>query len=400
MKNNNSSTVRETFLQTELDRIRSTYSFRLGLLLTNSIVRKPWMAIFLPFTFLKMNVNFLRDRKARKLSGENPISRVGGNCLMLITASEEGVSASERTISIAKAWLKQKDHKVVVVSTNENLTSMTIQGVSHYQIPDPKIHRDISTSEWNDVCANIVRGAIETHIPYTIIFDGTYPYRGILNALSISPYQKKIWLRADNIDAKVIERAGGIFDTIITPGELGGGIETTIQPFVEPNNREPSNCILVATGYGRHQLRDKMNKFVNNRFSDEMNHTFIFPKNANIGSIPIANVKFWDTVAMQPEFQDLKAAVICDDINLATMCCNSGIPTLCLIDDDTQPQLTKKLNKIADLGNLFITNSSDSSEINLYLNALLDINWIGVIRQRSLVDMSSDWQDLFDICME
>ena len=139
MKNNNSSTVRETFLQTELDRIRSTYSFRLGLLLTNSIVRKPWMAIFLPFTFLKMNVNFLRDRKARKLSGENPISRVGGNCLMLITASEEGVSASERTISIAKAWLKQKDHKVVVVSTNENLTSMTIQGVSHYQIPDPKI---------------------------------------------------------------------------------------------------------------------------------------------------------------------------------------------------------------------------------------------------------------------
>jgi len=400
MKKPNSSTVRETFLQFELDRIRSTYSFRLGLLLTESLIRKPWMSIFLPFTFFKMNVEFFKDRKRRRLSEENLIPRVGSNCLMLITASEEGVSASERTISIAKTWLKQKDNKVVIVSTNENLTSMTIQGVSHYQIPDPKIHRDILTSDWNEICANIVRGAIETHIPFTVIFDGTYPYRGILNALSISPHQKKIWLRPDAIDAEIVERAKGIFDSKITHGELIEGIETVSQPITESNNRKPSDCILIATGYGCHQLRDKMNKCVNNRLSNEMNHTFIFPKNANIGSIPKANVLFWDTLLGQSEFQNLKAAVICDDINLATMCCNSGIPTLCLIDEVTQPSVRKKLNKIADLGNLFITNSSDSSEINLYLNALLDINWIGVIRQRSLVDMSSDWQDLFDICME
>jgi len=272
--------------------------------------------------------------------------------------------------------------------------------VSHYQIPDPKIHRDILTSDWNEICANIVRGAIETHIPFAIIFDGTYPYRGILNALSISPHQKKIWLRPDAIDAEVVERAKGIFDSKITPGELIESIETVSQSITESNNRKPSDCILIATGYGRHQLRDKMNKCVNNRLSNEMNHTFIFPKNTNTGSIPKGNVLFWDTLLGQSEFQNLKAAVICDDINLAIMCCNSGIPTLCLIDEVTQPSVRKKLNKIADYGNLFITNSSDTSEINLYLNAILDPNWIASIRQRAPIGMNSDWQELFKICME
>ena len=216
MSNGQPNTVRETFLQLELNRIRSTYSFRLGLLLTDSIFRKPWMALFLPLTFLKMNYEYFLDRRSSKLDEKDSAIRAGSNCLMLITASEEGVSASERTISIAKSWLNQKEHKVVVVSTNENLTSMTIQGVSHYQIPDPKTHRDISTSEWNDTCANVVRGAIETHIPHAVVFDGTYPYRGILNALTISSHQKKIWLRPDTIDSEVVERAKGIFDVIIT----------------------------------------------------------------------------------------------------------------------------------------------------------------------------------------
>ena len=394
------NTVRETFLQLELDRIRSTYSFRLGLLLTESIIRKPWMIIFLPLTFLKMNYEYFHDRKNSKLSEKDSAILGGSNCLMLITASEEGVSASERTISIAKSWLKQKDHKVVVVSTNENLTSMTIQGVSHYQIPDPKTHRDISTSEWNDTCANVVKGAIETHIPFAVVFDGTYPYRGILNALTISLHQKKIWLRPDIIDAEVVTRTKDIFDNIITQSEISDNIKS-IDPRIIDNSkpRKPSEKILVATGYGRHQLRDKVNKFVNKRLENEMNHTFVFPKNGNTGTIPNGNVEFWDKLMGHSEFPNLKAAIISDDINFASTCCNLGIPTICIIEPSTPFNVKEKLNKIADAGNLLIAESTDPSEINLYLNAIFDPGWVDEITQRTSIDVNSGWQNLFNICM-
>jgi hypothetical protein len=401
MSNGQPNTVRETFLQLELDRIRSTYSFRLGLVLTESIIRKPWMILFLPLTFLKMNFEYFRDMKNSKLSEKDSATRAGSNCLMLITASEEGVSASERTISIAKSWLKQKGHKVVVVSTNENLTSMTIQGVSHYQIPDPKTHRDISTSEWNDTCANVVRGAIETHIPYAVVFDGTFPYRGILNALTISPHQKKIWLRPNIIDDEVVERVKGIFDVIIAQDEMSDCMKAD-QPIIIDNSksRTPSEKILVATGYGRHQLRDKINKFVNKRLVNEVNHTFIFPKNGNIGGIPNGNVEFWDKLVDHSEFPDLKAAIISDDINLASTCCNAGVPTICLIESSTPPNVKEKLNRIADSGNLLIAESTDSSEINLYLNAIFDSAWVGEITQRATIDVNLGWQPLFDICID
>ncbi len=395
------NTVRETFLQLELNRIRSTYSFRLGLLLTDSIFRKPWMALFLPLTFLKMNYEYFRDWKSSKLDEKGSAIRAGSNCLMLITASEEGVSASERTISIAKSWLTKKDHQVVVVSTNENLTSMTIQGVSHYQIPDPKTHRDISTSEWNDTCANVVRGAIETHIPHAVVFDGTYPYRGILNALTISPHQKKIWLRPDTTDSEIVERTKGIFDVIITQDEMSDCMKTDQPKIIENSkSRTPSEKILVATGYGRHQLRDKVNKYVNKRLVDEVNHTFIFPKNGNIGSFPNGNVEFWDKLVDHSEFPDLKAAIISDDINLASTCCNAGIPTICLIEPSTPHKIKKKLNIIADSGNLLIAESHDSTEINLYLNAIFDSAWLDEITQRATIDVNSGWQPLFDICVD
>ena len=400
MGNNTSGTVKEVFLQNELDRIRTTYSFRLGLLLTDSIIRRPWMIIFLPFSFISMNINYIRDRRKRKFSGEDKTSLAHSNCLMLITASEEGVSASERTISIAKAWLQNKDHKVAIVSTNENLTSMTIQGVSHYQIPDPKTHRDISTSEWNETCANVVRGAIETHIPFALIFDGTYPYRGILNALSISPHQKKIWLLSERIEDEVIQRANGFFDSMITQDELTENLILANHPISsEEQIRTPSDNILVATGYGRHHQRDKMNKIINKRLANELNHTFIFPKNADSGSISKENVDFWESLVSHSDFPHLKAAIISDDYNLASTCCNNGIPTICLVNETTPTIILKKLNNIANLGNLFIVDQTDSLEINLYLNAFFDSSWLDKISQRKTVEVNSSWQQLFDICM-
>ena len=56
-------TVRERQLSDELQRIRSTYSFQLGLLLTETFARKPWRIPLFPILFVALNLRFLRQRK-------------------------------------------------------------------------------------------------------------------------------------------------------------------------------------------------------------------------------------------------------------------------------------------------------------------------------------------------
>ena len=62
----NPSSLRERVLAEELTRIRSTYSFQLGLLITESFVRKPWKILLFPFSFLALNMRFVRSRRQEK----------------------------------------------------------------------------------------------------------------------------------------------------------------------------------------------------------------------------------------------------------------------------------------------------------------------------------------------
>jgi hypothetical protein len=394
-------TVRETLLQNELDRIRHTYSFRLGLLLTNSFARKPWLIFILPFTFLKMNYQFFKDRRLRDDDGDLDISLdTDEHCLMIITASEDGVLASERSISIAKSWLVLPERKIAVISSNEYLTSMSISGVSHYQIPDPKIHREIPTSEWNETCANVVRGAIETHQPFAVIFDGRYPYRGILNALALSNEQKALWLRPSIVSEELLKKFKPSFDMIIPVDELsaddiGGFSKDSSELHAE---RKVSNRILVATGNGHQKKQEILNPILSRRFESTIGHVFVFPKNADSGNIAKGSIIHWDALIGQPGFRDLKAAIVCDDLNLISHLCAAGIPTVCLIDARSPITRVKKLNHWAEAGGLFVVQKSDHAGLELFISALLDDSWNKSITRRSDETSISGWELLFDMC--
>ena len=389
-----SGTVREAILQNEINRIRRTYSFKLGLLLTDAFIRRPWMIFLLPFTFLKMNYDYIMSKNNSDM--DVVTTGIDGSCLMVMTTSEEGAAASDRAISIAKAWNTSPERKIVVVSTNELLTSMAIKGVSLYQIPDPKAHRDLSTTEWNETCANVLKRAIETHRPLSFIFQGTYPYRGVLNAISISPNLNSIWLRPEDIDEELIRKGQRIFSSILTLEDLDS---TEISRIDEPlRKRTPSNLILVATGYNRHYERDKLPKIVDRKLTGDVDHKFVFPRNADVGNIPSMRIEHWDTIVEHEEFVNLKAAITRSDLHLVKELRRCGVPTLCIIESDTPPTTIERLQREAMSGGLFVTQMSDSDEINLFLNALFNSEWNGTILSRGREGALSDWYELFQYC--
>ena len=392
-----SGTVREAILQNEINRIRRTYSFKLGLLLTDAFIRRPWMIFLLPFTFLKMNYDYIMSKNNSEM--DVVTTGIDGSCLMVMTTSEEGAAASDRAISIAKAWNTSPERKIVVVSTNELLTSMAITGVSLYQIPDPKAHRDLSTTEWNETCANVLKRAIETHRPLSFIFQGTYPYRGVLNAISISPNLNSIWLRPEDIDEELIRKGQRIFSSILTLEELSGLENTKISRIDEPlRKRTPSNLILMATGYNRHYERDRLPKILDRKLTGDVDHKFVFPTNADVGNIPMMRIEYWDTIVEHEEFVNLKAAITRSDLHLVKELRRCGVPTLCIIESETPSSIIKRLQQEAMKGGLFVTQMSDSDEINLFLNALFNSEWNESNISHEREEAQSDWYELFQHC--
>jgi hypothetical protein len=76
---------------------------------------------------------------------------------------------------------------------------------------------------WNTLCEEILNLVILQHSPSHFVFDGAYPYRGMLNALSnIDSSLVKIWLKRGTIKAnakKLPVDSYGYFDAILRPGD-------------------------------------------------------------------------------------------------------------------------------------------------------------------------------------
>ena len=114
-----SSIDREEVLRLELLRLRNTYSFKLGLLMTNTFFRRPWLIPLFPFLFVKMNYDYMKSRKLRSSLFIEQKPFKPSDCLLLMPTSEEGLASIERCASIARAWMNEYGAEIIIASTND-----------------------------------------------------------------------------------------------------------------------------------------------------------------------------------------------------------------------------------------------------------------------------------------
>ena len=76
---------------------------------------------------------------------------------------------------------------------------------------------------WNTLCEEMLNLIILQHSPSHFVFDGAYPYRGMLNAISnVDSNLTKIWLKKGSIKKnakKLPVDSYDFFDAIIRPGD-------------------------------------------------------------------------------------------------------------------------------------------------------------------------------------
>ena len=357
-------TVRERQLSDELQRIRSTYSFQLGLLLTETFARKPWKIPLFPFLFVALNLRFLRQRnRSTTDTGSEHQSSTEANCILLFPTSEEGIASIERCGLIAKDWIKEHQGKVVMVSSHPDAKRYVPADAIVYPIKDPKKEKQHQRGEWNARCENLLSSILETYRPANAFFDGPFPYRGVVNIAEYYPNTAWYWLRPEGLSDDALKSRTSAFRSIVHFSlETGDGtpllrrVDAARKANVEP-------LILDGLRYGQKEEGKK-------------------PRKIDVSQFVPANIRVVDHRAEQkyipllnnPHLSELSAAVVPPNIELISSLLVANVPTLCLYSEHTSIKTLAMLRRNCAREQVLFCQEHDMHQLQLSLSTLLDSN--------------------------
>lgn len=190
--------IRREKTSRELDRIRNSFSFRSGHIFARCL-RFPLLLPILPFWLLVLIFTYGLERLGKKsvyavASGRKIIDPK--RCIVFFPTNGVGLGHFTRLFAVAKR-VREKDPEVeiIFVTTMAALHLLESEGIPSYHLPGAYMFKDMSSSEWNAITEELLATVFEIHRPSVFVFDGAFPYRGMLNAIKNRQGLNNIWLR-------------------------------------------------------------------------------------------------------------------------------------------------------------------------------------------------------------
>lgn len=208
----------------ELRRLRNSVSFQLGLHLTDA-VRKPWKLPFLPITFPIHVIRLGLKRIGRRSFLQHIDSRDNlkrNHCIVLFPTNGVGFGHFTRMYAVARSLRKQDPTlEIVFFTPMPTLHVLYNDDYATYHLAGRYKHANMSATEWNGLVEDMLHLVFETHRPKWFMFDGAYPYRGMLNAIASQSNMDKWWMRRGSMKSnkRVPVDSFSFFDGFIIPGE-------------------------------------------------------------------------------------------------------------------------------------------------------------------------------------
>jgi len=209
-----------------LQSIERSLSFRLGNLLVNSVI-KPWKLLILPFSLLHLFWIFGQERIGnRKLlvNAENrDLPRPTRDCVVLFPTNGVGMGHYARMFALAMSLKRKRPTmEIVFFTTNYVLHPLYAEGMTSYHLPNRNKFQNMEPKTWNQQCEEMLANVFSVHRPSVFVFDGAFPYRGMLNGIKNRKETEKIWIRRINRKGKdsVPIDSFSHFDKIVVPGDL------------------------------------------------------------------------------------------------------------------------------------------------------------------------------------
>lgn len=265
--------LRENKHYRELRRIRSSLAFRLGTTIVRAIKFPPKL-LLLPFTLLYVGFDWGLGRIGKKQFNSDEYPRhplKSRRCVVMFPTNGVGFGHFTRLLAVAKR-MKAEDSglEVVFFSTMPTMHLLKEHGIIGYRIPGRKEYQNDSATEWNAILEETMSLVFAAHRPSMFVFDGAFPYRGMLNGIKGRADIAKIWVRrgtfkknATNIPVDSLVH----FDHVIRPKDsVPSNISREILHDVEVSHCEPivfmNNDELLSKKEARNRLGIRENMFV------------------------------------------------------------------------------------------------------------------------------------------
>ncbi len=215
---------KEDKFRRELVRIRKSPSFRIGVHLIKAL-EQPWRFLFLPFTIPMLIFNLGLERLGRKSIPEfeqpNFSNDENRRSIVMFPTNGVGFGHFTRLLSIARRIKKlDPDVEIIFFTTMPTLHLLKREGIPAYHLPGRNKFKGMPASTWNHIVEESMANVFAIHKPSMFIFDGAFPYRGMLNAIQGRDEIKKVWLRRGTFkkdSTKIPVDSINHFDYVISP---------------------------------------------------------------------------------------------------------------------------------------------------------------------------------------
>jgi len=166
------------------------------------------------------------------------------NTVVMFPTNGVGFGHFTRMLALAKRMRREDPElEIVFFTTMPTLHILKEAGFPAHHISGPKYFRGLDSTKWNGLLEEELNVCFDVHNPSMFIFDGTFPYRGMLRAVATRSNMKKVWTRRGTFrtGSSIPVDSISYFDLIVHPEDsvplpatgVDHGVETlTCPPIV------------------------------------------------------------------------------------------------------------------------------------------------------------------------
>jgi hypothetical protein len=402
----------------ELKRVKESGTFRIVKHISKA-ARSPLKFIKLPFSLPLLISEIVAGKRGTvnpksEYSFQIPASSEKRECIVFFPTNGVGFGHFTRLLALAKSYRKlSPETEIVFFTTMPTLQILSDYGFIGYHMPSRYRYDKMEPSVWNPICEELLNLVFSIHRPRAFVFDGAYPYRGMLNAVQIQDEKMlKVWVRRGSIkknSKNIPVESIGEFNVVVRPGDSGK------QNFKDEFNHNipivRTNPILIHDSKSNSELdirgRLGIPEFATlcylqlgagriNDIDSEIsmtlealnmhNHVYTIVGESMIGdrvSSPYQNVRILRDYPNSKFFHQFDFAIIAGGYNSYHEVIEYELPAICFPNMSTgrDDQLSRAL-VASETGAMIVLEERDSVNIGLAISRILDPAVREMMRER------------------
>jgi predicted glycosyltransferase len=182
--------------------------------------------------------------------------------IVFMVTNGAGLGHLTRGLAVAKR-LRELDNTLEVVFFSTSLATEVIrnEGFMFYYIPTKSLMPETVTAvKWNEYMKSMLQQIIDIYDPAAIIFDGAYPYGGVISSLRQNDTLKSIWIKREGDKSNSLKREEleKEFDLIVVPREAVRSYSDDLGETTKVKHCNPIILIDRSEAYERAIVRKEL----------------------------------------------------------------------------------------------------------------------------------------------